>query len=204
MKKTHAIYNETSPPTLSEVGPYRRSPYIMTTTAASVTPFALERGGDNIAATVTLCFPDGQNIPDWAQLDFEDAGIGRIEVGGAPCRLFTKHFPDGVVRPGPNVAGSRYFIIVEPGWWSMGEEAEDLIFYPPVNYLGSDTGPDGNKNGTWEDVDDGTVDGIWSGGVPRYIDIRLRISDPDYVGQGASPGVRTFCERVAIPAGVEP
>ena len=70
----------------------------------------------------------------------------------------------------------------------MGEEAEDLVFYPPTGYVPA--GPD--------------ADGIYTGGVPKYADIRLKISDPDFKGDGSSPGVRTFCERVAIPAGVLP
>ncbi len=95
-------------------------------------------------------------------------------------------------------------MILEPGWWSMGEEAEDLLFYPPTDYIDTLKAGAGADDNVWEDDDDGTADGIWSSGVPRYVDVRLRISDPDYRGDLSSPGARTFCERVAIPAGVEP
>jgi len=174
-----------------DVGTYRRSPYIYTQEATSVPGFALKRGTDSVETTVTLCFPAGQSIPDWAENDFRkvaDVADDRVRVSAGACALYTKYCPDGVVRPGPNVAGARYFIIVEPGWWSLGEEAEDLIFYPPATL--SPTDGDGDK--------------VWTSGVPRYVDVRLKISDPDFVGDGSSPGARTFCERVAIPAGVQP
>ncbi|MHC4253625.1 MAG: hypothetical protein ACYS9X_31280 [Planctomycetota bacterium] len=180
-------------PAISDPGVYRGTAYVVTTPYAGAFSSRFgpkDAGGTVIPQPVTaiLCFPSGESVPDWALLDFKEVQSGGLEVGGGACRLFARSCPDGRAAAGPNVTGSRYFAVIEPGWWSMGEEAEDLVFYPPTGYTPT--------------LDAAT--GVYEGGVPRYVDIRLKISDPDYKATLASVGVRTFCERVAIPAGVEP
>ncbi len=76
-----------------------------------------------------------------------------------------------------------YFVLVEPAWWSLGEEAAGLVFYPPTGDLPTDA--------------DG--DGIWTGGVPRYVEATLTIADPKH-----KTGERVFGQRIAIPAGGVP
>jgi len=139
-----------------------------------------------ISVTATVCLPDTVTpLPDWLELEWKRVA-GRVAKGGVTYDLYSRFCPAGGVTVGENTTG--FFIIVEPGWWSLGEEAEDLVFYPPAGYAPT--------------LDPAT--GVYKGGVPRYIDVRLKISDPDFVGDGTSPGARTFCERVAIPAGVLP
>jgi len=139
-----------------------------------------------ISVTATVCLPDNVTpLPDWLELDWKRVA-GSVAKGGVTYNLYSRFCPAGGVTVGENTSG--FFVIVEPGWWSLGEEAKDLVFYPPSGYTPT--------------LDAAT--GVYKGGVPRYVDVRLKISDPGFVGDGTSPGARTFCERVAIPAGVEP
>jgi len=139
-----------------------------------------------ISVTATVCLPNTVSpLPDWLEPDWKLVS-GSVAKGGVTYDLYSRFCPAGGVTVGENT--SSFFVIVEPGWWSLGEEAEDLVFYPPTGYAPT--------------LDAAT--GVYKGGVPRYVDVRLKISDPDFVGDGTSPGARTFCERVAIPAGVEP
>jgi hypothetical protein len=141
----------------------------------------------SISVTATVCWPRLVTpVPDWLELDWK-LTVGSVAKGGTPYDLYSKFCPTNGVPVGANTGSTPFFIIVEPGWWSMGEEAEDLVFYPPAGYTPA-----------------GPTDGVYTGGVPSYVDVRLKISDPEYRPGQASAGVRTFSERVAIPAGVSP
>lgn len=193
------VYNEGGSPLFQDVGVYGGSPYIMTTAPATPGPMQFNVLGEETGVTATLCFAATEVVPDWAAADFAEAPGAGLTLTTGPCRLFTRFCPEGRVALGPNVPGSRYFVILGSAWWSLGEEARTLVFYPPADYVDSleaGAGPDDNL---WEDSDDGAADGVWSGGVPPYVDVKLDVSDTE-----SWLGRRAFGERVAIPAGGKP
>lgn len=186
-------------PVFTNIGMYRGAPYIRTDTAAGGQLVFKDATRPFIPTTVTVCFAEGVKLPDWARGEFRALGQNhKIEIGiGNYYSLYSKPCPDGKVALGPYVAGSEYFVIVEPLWWSLGEEAEDLVFYPPTGYS---VAADKDTDGTWADDEAGeAADGVWTGPVPRYVDVYLTISDPDHPS-----GRRRFGQRIAIPAGVAP
>jgi hypothetical protein len=156
-----------------------------------------------IPLTVTLCFDEDLELPGWAE-GFERLEGAKIETTAGYFDLYVKSCPDGRVYLGPNGGESgdnMYFVIIEPAWWSLGAEAAELVFYPPaayIDYLGANAG---DMNGTWDDADDGTADGIWTGPVPAYVDVVLKMVD-EAADEADAP--RRFGQRIAIPAGVGP
>jgi type II secretory pathway pseudopilin PulG len=148
-----------------------------------------------LPVTAILCYAQS-TPPSWAT-DF--AALGQtIETDVGDFWLFSKVFPDGRIDLGPNEGGGNpYFVLVEPAWWSLGEGVQSLVFYPPASY---GLAADRDGDGTWEDGEaGGTADGIWTGPVPRYVDVHLTVFDPKH-----RTGKRMFGQRITIPAGEVP
>jgi type II secretory pathway pseudopilin PulG len=169
----------------SEVGAYRGTPYIQTSTSSDPPPTVLqfESGGSPTPVTFIAGFEQGRpSLPGWAT-DFRKTP-DTIKTPTVTYELFSTACPDGRVSVGSNEGGAvMYFVIVEPLWWSLGEEAEGMVFRFPVGYaIGP---PDG--------------DGIRKGSVPEWVEVELTLAGP-----GHPLGVRRFAQRIAIPAGEGP
>ena len=179
------IYDVPSP--VISAGTYAGRPYVSTTTTDPAVGISLSftQGPDPFPVTVTVCFPQPRvnPLPGWA------AGFAPVEdaitadVGGTVVTYKPYALPceNGIVQLGPNdgdAADRMYFVIFEPLWFSLSEEVSSLVFVPPASGYPI-------TNGT--------------GPVPRYVDVRLDMSDPKH-----RSGRRRFGQRIGIPTGVVP
>jgi prepilin-type N-terminal cleavage/methylation domain-containing protein len=205
------VYSDDTVPFV-DVGAYGGTPYIKTNPAADPPPIALtvkDSNGDPVPVTVTVGFEEGRAVlPGWAS-GFRALGE-KIVASSVTFDLYAKDFPDSVEDPialGSNESGTwMYFVMLEPLGWSLGEEARSLVFYPPASY---GLAADRDGDGTWEDGEAGeTPDGIWSGPVPRYLDVKLTIRDEKMdrvLADGTVvPGTRIFGQRIGVPTGEGP
>jgi len=194
------IYSDDTAP-LVDVGTYRGTAYIKTDPSTDPPTMTLlikdSVTSQPIAVTVTVGFEEGRAVlPSWAS-KFSALGE-KIVTSSVTFDLYAQECPDGKVVLGSNESGVwMYFVMVEPLGWSLGEEAQSLVFYPPASY---GLAADRDGDGAWEDGEaGGTADGIWTGPVPRYADVHLTISDPKH-----QTGRRRFGQRITIPTGEVP
>jgi len=175
--------------TLESVGPYSLAPYIRTASADAAsavqpsTNLEFKDGDGNLVPVIVTVAADAtrSSPPQWLA-EFRRGATGLITAGGAAYTPWSKACPGGRVYLGPNEGspGSKmYFVIVEPLWWSVGEEAEDLVLRPPPDYVLDRTNPQASV-----------------GGVPRWVDVDLAVADPEH-----PLGVRRYSQRIGIPAG---
>lgn len=183
------IYTDDGGTALEDVGPYRGAPYIRTASAeagSSISPSTnlefKDAEGNLVPVMVTVAVDAARaSLPLWLSNFSQSAG--QVVAGGAQYKPYSKACPGGRVYLGPNDGpGSRmYFVIVEPLWWSVGEDVVDIIFRPPpeAEYTLDRTEPEKPV-----------------GKVPKWIDIELYMGDPDH-----PMGRRKYSQRIGIPTG---
>jgi type II secretory pathway component PulJ len=177
------VYTD-SPATFANVGAYAGRPYIRTTLntdLGTIWDIRFTYMGEDIPVLVTVGFDEDRTapLPDWAS-DYEELDDTMVVDFGVneTFKLCSSACMDAHARLGPSNGGPTdrmYLVIIEPLSWSLGEEAESLVFRAPVGYDHA------------------------AGGVPEWVEVELTLAGP-----GRPLGVRRFAQRIAIPAGEVP
>ena len=150
--------------------------------------------------------PPGHNpLPQWLGKHGYRMTENLVTTTDGTFRMYAKACGVSGAYVGPNEGGlddHMYIVIVEPMWWFAGEHVADLVFIAPDTYVGEDV----NQNDIWEDENG---DQVWTGGVPAYVDVVLRVPEGDptelesLTTDMTEGGKRKFAQRIYLPGGGE-